>query len=113
MFVIFCRNTGIRKELIASYTPQQNGVVERKNRTIVEIARSMMKEKGLPPEYWGEDVAIAVYLINRCLTKLVHDKIPLEAWSRNRWIVENLRVFICVAYAHVPKEKGKSWMTKV
>ena len=50
-FVNYCRNHGIKKELTASYTPQQNGVAERKNRTIVEMARSMMKEKGLPTEF--------------------------------------------------------------
>ena len=44
-------------------------------------------------------------MINRCPTKLVHDKNPLEAWSRNRWIVEHLRVFKCVAYTHVSKEQ--------
>ena len=42
---------------------------------------------------------------NRGPTILGHDKIPLEAWSRNIWIVEHLRVFRCVAYAHVPKEQ--------
>ena len=51
---------GIKKELTAGYTPQQNGVVERKNRTIVEMARSMMKEKGLPSEFWGEAMATIV-----------------------------------------------------
>ena len=49
-----------------------------------------------------------VYLINRYSTKVVHDKIPLEAWTRHRWIVEHLRVFGCVAYAHVSKEKRKN-----
>ena len=63
-----------------------------------------MKEKSLPTEFWGEAVATAVYLINRCPTKAVCDRIPMEAWSRGRWIVEHLRVFECVAYAHVPKE---------
>ena len=72
---------------------------------IVEMDRSMMKEKGLPIEYWGEAVATIVYLINRCPTKSVCDKIPLEAWARHRWTIEHLRVFGCVAYAHVPKEQ--------
>ena len=108
LFVNFCRKNGIKKELIANYISQQNGVVERKNRTIVEMARSMMKEKGLPIEYWGEVVVIILYLINRFPIKLVHDKIHLEAWSRNIWIVKHLRVFGCVAYAHVSKEKRKN-----
>ena len=51
MFVNFCKQNDFKKELTASYTPQQNGVAERKIRTIVEMARSMMKEKGLPTEY--------------------------------------------------------------
>ena len=80
-------------------------MAERKNRTIVEMARRMMKEKILPTEFWGEVVATVVYLINRCPTKAIRDRIPMEAWSRGRWKVEHLRVFGCVAYAHVPKEK--------
>ena len=63
-------------------------MVERKNRTIVEMTRSMMKAKGLQTKYLGEVVATTIYLINRCPTKLVRDKIPLEAWSRNIWRVE-------------------------
>ena len=62
-------------------------MAKRKNKTIVEMARSVMKEKGLQTKYWGEVIATAVYLINRFPTKLVRDKIPLEAWSRNRWTV--------------------------
>ena len=80
-FINFCREHSIKKELIASYTPQQNGVARRKNRTIVEMERSMMKEKGLPTEFWGEVVATTVYLINRFPTKVVCDRIPIEAWS--------------------------------
>lgn len=66
-----------------------------------------MKEKGISIEYWGEDIEKVLYLINRCPTKSFHDKIHLEAWSRGRWIFEHLRVFRCVAYAHVPKEQRK------
>ena len=98
---------GIKKEITANYTPQQNGVAERKNRTFVEMARSMMKEKSLLTEYWEEGVEIIVYFINRCPTKIVHYKIPLEACSRNKWIVEHLSVFRCVAYVHVLKEQRK------
>ena len=52
-------------------------------------------------------MATVVYLINRFHTKAVHYRIPMEAWSLGRWKVENLRVFGCVAYAHVPKEQRK------
>ena len=64
-----------------------------------------MKEKSLPTKFWGEVVSTIVYLINRCPTKAVHNIILMEAWSRRRWTVEHLRVFGCIAYAHVPKEK--------
>ena len=80
-------------------------MAERKNRTIVEKARNMMKEKELLAEYWEEVVATISDLINRCPKKLVHDNIPLMVWSKNRWIIEHLRVFECVTYANEPKEK--------
>ncbi|XP_073103332.1 uncharacterized protein [Elaeis guineensis] len=68
-------------KLTANYTPQQNGMVEHKNKTIVETAKSMMKDKGLPKEFWVEAVAVVVYVLNRFLTCSVKGKTPYEAWS--------------------------------
>eukprot|EP00253_Pinus_taeda_P022060 PITA_22060 len=51
-----CRENGIQKQFTARYTPQQNGVAERKNRTIMDMARSMLKAKHLPNDYWAEAV---------------------------------------------------------
>lgn len=56
----FCEMYGIRRELTAPYTPQKNGVAERKNRTIVEMARSMLTAAGLPKQFWAEAVATSV-----------------------------------------------------
>ncbi|XP_022849751.1 uncharacterized protein LOC111371808 [Olea europaea var. sylvestris] len=70
---------GIKRQLTVSRTPQQNGVAERKNRTIVEMARSMLKGKGLPNLYWAEAVNTAVYILNRSPTKAVRNKTPYEA----------------------------------
>lgn len=56
----FCRNNGVKHQLTAAYSPQQNGVSERKNKTIVEMARSMLKGKHLPKVFWAEDVSCAV-----------------------------------------------------
>ena len=67
IFVIFNRKNDIWKELTASYALQKNGVSVRNNRTIVEMAKNIMKENGLPTEYWGEVVAKTIYLISRCL----------------------------------------------
>jgi transposase InsO family protein len=79
---------GIKRHITASYTPQQNGVAERKNRTIVEMAKSMLKGKGLPNMFWAEAVATAVYLLNRSPTKAVKkrhsDAIFASPWKKTR-----------------------------
>ena len=59
-FTEFCISQGIKLQLTAPYSPQQNGVVERKNRTILSLVRSMLKEKDLPRELWGEAVSTTV-----------------------------------------------------
>ena len=103
-FLNFCKSHGIHKQFTARYTPQQNGVAERKNRTIMEMARSMLTAKHLSNEYWAEAVATAVYIMNRCPTKSVKNKIPEEAWTGMKHSVSHLKVFGCVAYVHVPNE---------
>jgi hypothetical protein len=60
-----CRENGIRHQLIVAYTPQQNGIAKRKNRTIFDMTRSMLKEKGLLKQFWAEAIACLVYLLNR------------------------------------------------
>ena len=75
-FKIFCEKSGIKKELTTPYTPQQNGVVYRKNRTIIGLVRSMLKEKNLSLELWGEAVSTCVYVPNRSSTKRIKRKTP-------------------------------------
>ncbi|KAL0301377.1 UNVERIFIED_CONTAM: Retrovirus-related Pol polyprotein from transposon TNT 1-94 [Sesamum radiatum] len=77
----FCEEEGIEHQTTVSYNPQQNGVSERKNRTVMEMARSMLQEKHLPKAFWAEAVYTAVYLLNRCPTKAVQNMTPIEAWS--------------------------------
>eukprot|EP00253_Pinus_taeda_P004625 PITA_04625 len=103
-FLRFCRENGIQKQFTARYPPQQNGVAERKNRTILDMVRSMMKAKHLPHEYWAKVVTCAVYILNRCPTKAIMNKIPEEAWSGQKQTLTHMRVFSCVAYAHVPDQ---------
>jgi hypothetical protein len=69
------------------------------------MARIMLKAKGLSNELWGEVVATAIYLLNRCPTKSVRNMIPQEAWSKKNPSVEHLRFFGCVAFSHILKEK--------
>ena len=80
-FEEYCKNEGIQKQLTSGYTPQQNGVSERRNRTIVEMVRTMINEKGLTKYFWAEAVHTGVYILNRCPSKALKDKTPLEAWS--------------------------------
>ncbi|KAE8696015.1 hypothetical protein F3Y22_tig00110678pilonHSYRG00437 [Hibiscus syriacus] len=68
-FQEFCEANGIRRPMTVPRSPQQNGVAERKNRTILDMARSMLKSKKLPKEFWAEAVACAVYLTNQSPTR--------------------------------------------
>jgi hypothetical protein len=80
------------------YTPQQNGVMERRNQTIIGTARSMLKAKGLSGMFWAEVVAVAVYVLNRSPTKGVVGKTPYEIWHGKKSTVHHLRTFGCIAY---------------
>jgi len=59
-FVEFCQFHGIKRQFTTHYTPQKNGVVERKNQTIRNMARSMFKEKHIPNEYWGDAIIFSI-----------------------------------------------------
>eukprot|EP00253_Pinus_taeda_P018864 PITA_18864 len=111
-FLRFCRENGIQKQFIARYTPQQNGVAERKNRTIMDMARSMLKAKHLPNDYWAEAVNCAAYILNMCPTKAVMNRVPEETWSGRKQGVTHMKVFGCVAYAHVPDQLRKKLDSK-
>lgn len=104
-FIKYCENNGIRRFLTAPYSPQQNGVVERKNRTILNMVRSMLKNKKMPKEFWAEAVDCAVYLSNRCPSKSLDNKTPQEAWNGKKPTVSHLRVFGSIAYVHVPCQR--------
>jgi hypothetical protein len=104
-FDTFFTKCGIQRQTSAPYSPQQNGVAERANRTIMECARSMILAQGLELGFWGEAVNTAVYIKNQCPTKALDSKTPQEAWSGRKSDVSHLRVFGCKAFAHVPDEK--------
>ena len=78
-FKAFLKENGIRHQFTARNTPQQSGVVERKNRTIKELARSMLKEKSVPSDFWAESMTYAIYLLNKASSKL-QDQTPQEVW---------------------------------
>jgi hypothetical protein len=104
-FSEYLKEHGIQRKYSCSYSPQQNGVVERKNRHIVEIARAMLSEKNLPNYLWVEVVATALYIMNRTPTTTVHGMTPKEKFTGKKPNVSHLRMFGYIAYVHVPDEK--------
>ena len=107
-FEDFLESAGIRHEQTVPKTPEQNGVAERMNRTLVESVRSMLADAHLPHKFWAEALSTAVYLRNRSPTKAVSHKTPYEAWMAKKPSFSHLWVFGCKPYAHVPKdERGK------
>jgi hypothetical protein len=98
-----CDQAGIRRQFTAPYTPQQNGVVERKNRTVMEMTRALMKSMKIPEKFWAEAVRHAVYLINRLPTKAMGSRTPYEAWNGKRPHLGHLRVFGCKGHVKTVK----------
>lgn len=78
-FSTYCEDTGIARHYTAPYTPQQNGVVERRNRTVVAMARSLLREKRMPSNMWGEAVRHSIYILNRLPTRALTGMTPHEA----------------------------------
>lgn len=101
-FTSFCEEAGILRHCTAPYTPQQNGVVERRNRTVVAMARSFLKEKQVPSEFWGEAVRHSVYILNRLPTRALTNCTPYEAWLGLKPDVSHIKIFGCCAFMKVP-----------
>ena len=106
-FKAYLRTAGIRHELTVPKTPEQNGVAERMNRTLVETVRSMLADTKLPHKFWAEAVSTAVYLRNRSPSKAVKRMTPYEAWTGERPNVNHLRAFGCAAHAHISKDERR------
>ncbi|CAL2278968.1 unnamed protein product [Prunus armeniaca] len=98
----FCEESGIQRQLTMTYSPQQNGVAERKNRTVVEMAKSMLHEKGVPYEFWAEAVNTAVYLLNRCPTKALNKITPFEAYTGRKPGIAHLKIFGSPCHVLIP-----------
>ena len=92
-------------------TPEQNGVAERLNRTLVEMARSMLLDGKLKLKFWAEAVSTAVYLKNRTPSSALKIT-PYEAWHGSKPKVDHLRVFGCDAFAHIPKDERSKFDSK-
>ena len=111
-FSKLCKESGIKRELTQAHTPQQNGVSERRNRTIVERAHSMSSDCRLPTYLWSEAISHAQYLINRSPTRANRGSTPEAKYTGKIPNISNLRIFGCVAYVHVPKERRRKLDSK-
>jgi IS30 family transposase len=74
-----CAERGVERQLTTPYSPQQNGVVERRNQSIINMARCLLKTKALPGYFWGEAVVTTAHILNRAPTRALDGKTPYEA----------------------------------
>jgi transposase InsO family protein len=103
---------GIRREKTVPGTPQENGVLERMNKTIMERARSMTLYAGFLLQFWADVVDIAIYLINRGTSSSLDGGILDEAWIGKKVNYSFLKTFSCEAFVHIDKENRTKFETK-
>nr|GEZ22746.1 ribonuclease H-like domain-containing protein [Tanacetum cinerariifolium] len=91
----FCSQKGIKREFSNAMTPQQNGVVEKRNRTLIEAARTMLADAKLPVTFWFEAVNTACCIQNRVLVNKSHNKTPYELFNGRSPAIGFLKPFRC------------------
>jgi len=94
----FYSKLGINHNFLAPRTPQQNGVVERKNWSLEELARTMLNETELPKYFWADVVSTTCYVLNRVLTRPMLKKTPYELFKGRKPSVSHLKVFGCKCF---------------
>jgi transposase InsO family protein len=101
------RTCGISRQVTPPYTPEHNGVAERANRTLMEMVRCMLHTAQLPLKFWALALATATHLRNRSPTRALQHQTPYEAWTGHKPSFNDLRVFGCLAYVHIPKQNRR------
>ena len=96
-FIDYLKECGIISQLTPPRTPEWNGVSERRNRTLMDMVRSMMSHASLPMSFWGYALETAAYTLNRVPTKTV-DKTPYELWFGKKPNLSYLKIWGCDAY---------------
>lgn len=102
----YLRSYGIVQQSSCVDTPQQNGVAERKNRHVLEVARSLLFQTNVPNKFWGEAILTATYLINRMPSRVLNFKSPIQMFQGlypTSHLVSQIpfRLFGCTAFVHV------------
>ncbi|KAH9768487.1 Integrase catalytic domain-containing protein [Citrus sinensis] len=97
-FLTFCKQEGIQRQFTVAYTPQQNRVAERMNRTLTERIRAMLRTAGLPNSFWAEAAKIACYIVNRSPSTAIGLKTAMEMWTGKPADYSYLYAFGCPVY---------------
>jgi hypothetical protein len=97
-FADHCTKQGMQRHLTAPYTLEQNGIVERRNQSVMGMARSMRKAMSMPSWFWGEAVLTAVFILNRSPTQSVEGRTPYEVCHGKKPSVDYFHTFGCVAH---------------
>ncbi len=99
---------GIEHQLTIAYTPQQNGVAERMNRTLLDLIRSMLHTAKIEKRFWAEALSTAVYIRNRVTSRALPDNTtPYFRWMNQKPDLSHLRIFGCKCWYVIPKTKVK------
>jgi len=105
-FLKICQDDGIIRHFTVSGTPQQNGVAERMNRTILEKVRCMLSNARLGKSFWPKAVNYACHLINRLLAAVIDGRTPIQIWSgKSANDYDKLHIFGCPSFFHVRNSK--------
>ena len=91
---------GVECNFSAPRTPQQNGVVERKNRSLEDMTRTMLIASSHPRNFWAKALNTSCYVINRCMTRPILNKTPYELFKGSKPNIMHLRIFGCECYVH-------------
>jgi hypothetical protein len=111
-FTSYCADEGVQCHYSTPYNQQQNGIVERRNQTVVEMARTLLKQREMSAVFWGEAVVTTVYILNRSPTKALNGRTSYEAWHGRKPTITHLQVFGCLAFGkklgHIGKLDNRS-----
>jgi len=104
-FTQLCNQNGILRHLSVPGNPKQNGLPKRMNRTLLERVRCMIIHARLSKSFWAKAVSTAAYVINRSPSAAIGFKTPYEMWTDHKPNIDHVRVFGCIACAHIKQGK--------
>lgn len=112
LFDSFWTSQGIIHEVTTPYTPQHNGLSERRNISIHNMLRNMLKRENLSPELYGEVESTTAYILNKCPTKSLKEKVLDETWPWRKPSVNHMKIFGSLCYKHIPEAKRRKLYEK-